>query len=147
MVGSYLVAGLTLLAVLIRLSAQDSILLYPDSYQFLLVIRGLGEGIPLDAAMGAGGDAWSTPFYRLGYPILAFALHLVLGDAEASPPALSFAAGTADLPKDIGAFVALARDLGWHTPLLEATIEANQRTTEAAGRRPALAESLTSAAS
>ena len=93
-----LVAGLTLLAVLIRLSAQDGILLYPDSYQFLLVIRGLGEGIPLDAAMGAGGDAWSAPFYRLGYPILAFPLHLVLGDAEAAAQSLSFAAGTATVP-------------------------------------------------
>ncbi len=91
-------AGLTLLAVLIRLGAQDGILLYPDSYQFLLVIRGLAEGIPLDAAMGAGGDAWSAPFYRLGYPILAFPLHLVLGDAEASAGALSFAAGTATVP-------------------------------------------------
>jgi hypothetical protein len=93
-----LVVGLTLLAVLIRLSAQGGILLYPDSYQFLLVIRGLAEGIPLDAAMGAGGDAWSAPFYRLGYPILAFPLHLVLGDAEAAAQGLSLAAGTATIP-------------------------------------------------
>jgi hypothetical protein len=93
-----LVVGLTLLAVLIRLSAQDGILLYPDSYQFLLVIRGLAEGIPLDAAMGAGGDAWSIPFYRLGYPILASPLHLVLADAEAAARALSFVAGTATVP-------------------------------------------------
>lgn len=52
-----LVVGLTLSAALVRLSAQGGILLYPDSYQFLLVIRGLAEGIPLDATMGAGGDA------------------------------------------------------------------------------------------
>jgi UDPglucose 6-dehydrogenase len=51
------------------------------------------------------------------------------------------------LPKDIEAFVNLARDLGWPTPLLEATIAVNQRTREAAGRRSALAESITSAAS
>ena len=51
------------------------------------------------------------------------------------------------LPKDIEAFVNLARDLGWPTPLLEAAIAVNQRTREAAGRRPALIESITSAAS
>jgi hypothetical protein len=93
-----LVAGLTLLAVLIRLGAQHGILLYPDSYQFLLVIRGLAEGLPLDAAMGVGGDAWSAPFYRLGYPVLAFPLYPVLGDAEAAGRALSFAAGIATIP-------------------------------------------------
>lgn len=91
-------AALTLLGALVRLSAQDGILLHPDSYQFLLVIRGLAEGIPLDAAMGAGGDAWSAPFYRLGYPILAFPLHLILADAEAAAQALSLAAGTATVP-------------------------------------------------
>jgi hypothetical protein len=92
------VAGLTLLALLIRLSAQAGILLYPDSCQFLLVIRGLAEGIPLDAAMGAGGDFWSAPFYRLGYPILASPLQLVLRDPEAAAQALSLAAGTATVP-------------------------------------------------
>jgi len=52
------------------------------------------------------------------------------------------------LPKDIGAFVNLARDLGWHTPLLEATIEVNESIREViVGRRPALVESITSAAS
>lgn len=51
------------------------------------------------------------------------------------------------LPKDIGAFVGFARALGWHTPLLEATIEVNERTTQPAARQPALAESVTSAAS
>jgi UDPglucose 6-dehydrogenase len=55
--------------------------------------------------------------------------------------------GGACLPKDISAFVSFARDLGWHTPLLEATIEVNQRTAENVGRRLALAESITSAAS
>lgn len=93
-----LVAGLTLLALLIRLSAQDGILLYPDSYQFLLVTRGIAEGIPLDATMGAGGDFWSAPFYRLGYPILASPLQLVLRDPEAAAQALSLAAGTATIP-------------------------------------------------
>ncbi len=93
-----LVVGLTLLALFIRLNAQDGILLYPDSYQFLLVIRGLAESIPLDAAMGAGGDAWSAPFYRLGYPILAFPLHLVIADPETAAKALSLAAGTATVP-------------------------------------------------
>jgi len=93
-----LVAGLTLLALLIRLSAQDGILLYPDSYQFLLVTRGIAEGIPLDATMGAGGDFWSAPFYRLGYPILASPLQLVLRDPEAAAQALSLAAGTATVP-------------------------------------------------
>ena len=93
-----LVAGLTLLALLIRLSAQDGILLYPDSYQFLLVTRGIAEGIPLDATMGAGGDFWSAPFYRLGYPILTSPLQLVLRDPEAAAQALSLAAGTATLP-------------------------------------------------
>ncbi len=51
------------------------------------------------------------------------------------------------LPKDIAAFVSVARELGWHTPLLQATIEVNQRTAEIAARRPALAESIPSAAS
>jgi UDPglucose 6-dehydrogenase len=51
------------------------------------------------------------------------------------------------LPKDIGAFVNLAMDFGWPTPLLEATIAVNQRMREAAERRPALAGCITSAAS
>ena len=91
-------AALTLLGALVRLNAQDGILLYPDSYQFLLVIRGLAEGIPINAAMGAGGDVWSAPFYRLGYPILASPLQLALRDPEAAAQALSLAAGTATIP-------------------------------------------------
>ncbi len=51
------------------------------------------------------------------------------------------------LPKDMGAIVNLAESQGWHMPLLEATIDVNQRVTEAARRRPALPESVTSAAS
>ncbi len=51
------------------------------------------------------------------------------------------------LPKDIEALVNLARDLGWYTPMLEATIESNQKIAEAAARRSTLAQSITSAAS
>lgn len=51
------------------------------------------------------------------------------------------------LPKDISAFVSLARDLGWGTPLLEATMEVNQRMVKAATRRAARIETIASAAS
>jgi UDPglucose 6-dehydrogenase len=51
------------------------------------------------------------------------------------------------LPKDISAFVRIASERGWQTPLLDATIEVNQRTAEAAARRPILVESVPSAAS
>jgi hypothetical protein len=91
-------AALTLLGALIRLNAQDGILLNPDSYQFLLVIKGLSNGLPLDASLGVGGDAWSIPFYRVGYPFLAFPLYVFTRDPQGAAQALSFAAGTATIP-------------------------------------------------
>jgi len=91
-------AALALVGALVRLNAQDGILLHPDSYQFLLVIKGLSHGLPLDASLGVGGDAWSIPFYRTGYPFLAFPLYLFSRDPEAAAKALSFAAGTATVP-------------------------------------------------
>ena len=91
-------AALTLLGALVRLSAQDGIPLNPDSYQFLLVIKGLSYGLPLDASLGVGGDAWSIPFYRIGYPFLAFPIYLLTRDPEVAAKALSFAAGTATVP-------------------------------------------------
>jgi len=91
-------AALTLLGALIRLTAQDGILLNPDSYQFLLVIKGLSHGVPLDASLGVGGDAWSIPFYRVGYPFLAYPLYVFTHDPEGAAKALSFAAGTATVP-------------------------------------------------
>ena len=90
--------ALTLLGALIRLNAQDGILLNPDSYQFLLVIKGLSHGVPLDPSLGVGGDAWSIPFYRIGYPFLAFPLYVFTRDPEGAAQALSFAAGTATIP-------------------------------------------------
>jgi hypothetical protein len=91
-------AALALLGAVARLSAQDGIPLNPDSYQFLLVIKGLSHGLPLDASLGVGGDAWSIPFYRIGYPFLAFPIYLLTRDPEAAAKALSFAAGTATVP-------------------------------------------------
>jgi hypothetical protein len=91
-------AALTLLGALVRLNAQDGILLHPDSYQFLLVIKGLSHGVPLDASLGVGGDAWDIPFYRVGYPFLAFPIYLFSRDPEQGAKALSLAAGVACVP-------------------------------------------------
>ncbi len=91
-------AALTLLGALVRLNAQDGILLHPDSYQFLLVIKGLSGGLPLHGSLGAGGDAWAIPFYRIGYPFLAFPIYLFSRDPQVAAKALSFAAGTATVP-------------------------------------------------
>jgi hypothetical protein len=91
-------AALALLAAIIRLNTQDGILLNPDSYQFLLVIKALGHSVPLDASLGAGGDAWSIPFYRIGYPFLASPIYALTRDPESAAKALSFAAGTATVP-------------------------------------------------
>ncbi|MDP2950340.1 MAG: glycosyltransferase family 39 protein, partial [Chloroflexota bacterium] len=91
-------AALTLLGALIRWGAQDGIFLHPDSYQFLLTLKGLAQGPPLADALGPGGDAWSIPFYRLGYPLLAFPVYLLTRDPELAAKALSFVAATATIP-------------------------------------------------
>jgi hypothetical protein len=91
-------SGLTIFAGLIRLAAQEGIPLYPDSYQLMLLTRGLSQSIPVDSAMGIAGDPWAAPFYRLGYPLLAWPFSFLSDDPFLPGLVLSFAAGTATVP-------------------------------------------------
>lgn len=91
-------SGLTIFAGLIRLAAQEGIPLYPDSYQLMLLTRGLSQSIPVDSAMGIAGDPWAAPFYRLGYPLFAWPFSFLSDDPFLPGLVLSFAAGTATVP-------------------------------------------------
>lgn len=89
---------LTALAIALRLTAQQGIPLYPDSYQSMLLVRALSESIPADAAMGTDGSIWAVPFYRLGYPLTAWPLSFFSNDPFLPGLLLSLAAGTAAVP-------------------------------------------------
>ena len=101
-----LAAGVTLVAILVRLLAQDGIHLYPDSYQFMLFAQGLSDSIPVSSAMGEAGGSWAIPFYKLGYPLLTWPFSALWHDPFAPGLVVSFVAGTAVVP--VVYFLALA---------------------------------------
>lgn len=92
------VSGLTALAALVRLGAQEGIPLYPDSFQSMLFVRALSSSVPADPTMGVGGDPWAIPFYKLGYPLLTWPFSALSDDPFMPGLIVSFIAGTATVP-------------------------------------------------
>lgn len=91
-------SAITVVAALIRAFAQEGIPLYPDSYQFMLLTRGLSESLPVTSAMGLAGDPWAIPFHKLGYSLFTWPFS-PLGDDPFRPGLIaSFVAGTATVP-------------------------------------------------
>jgi len=91
-------SGITIVAVVIRLVAQEGIPLLPDSYQFMLLAHGLSHSIPASPAMGDGGDPWAILFYKLGYPLLTWPFSALSDDPFMPGLVVSFIAGTATVP-------------------------------------------------
>jgi hypothetical protein len=90
--------SLTAIGAALRLQAQGGTLLYPDSYQFLLLAKGLVEGSPVSPLMGADGDTWAIPFYKLGYAVFSAPLVGIGLSPRSAGEIVSFVAGCASVP-------------------------------------------------